>query len=152
MSVYKEIYASMVSDAKRQGYKVYHGKRKKNLAMFNSVDKWIHICSTLKNKRYGCFILGHELGHINDLKNDKFPSYFKSEKYLTKPLPVSYIRKIEQSANNYSRKRMLEFGVDVSDLDEFDLEKFENYPHFMPWWIEFYNYIRIGRKFDAPLI
>ena len=141
------VYKDLLEIAKSEGIRVYHGKRKYGsgtaLAHNERNNHWIHIRSKLKNTLRGCYILAHELGHYVDAIDNRFPGYHRNRKYRFKPLPKSYVRRMEWSASMFGKKLVEISGLDICHFPDFDKWIFENDPDFMPWWIEYYNVIRI---------
>jgi hypothetical protein len=147
---YIKLYQSMVQLAKEEGVRVYHGKRNLNMATIHSSSKprWMHVSSRIKNTLFGAFMIGHELGHWDHQKKGYFPKHYNKHKneFKNKPLPISLIRDVEWSATQFGRKQIEKRGFKLPKKTTTPYDKNLFNEIHMPWFIQYYNYIRIGKK------
>src|SRR4051812_26621691 len=143
MNKVTRLYADLIDEINRNGYRVVH-RRLKNFGGFARHFPYnlIAISSEYKNTLYGCYMLGHEFGHALDYINYKFPKYHHSGDFFAKKMPISYIRRLEWSATELGKKILKDRGFKIKrlNLTKRDFEK-----SMKEHWIPYYNGTRIKR-------
>ncbi len=98
------------------GWKVRLAKIKKLAGQCRMSTKTITVSPEYKNTLVGCYILGHEAGHMVDYMDGKYPKFYRSKdgKCNDKKL----IEKVEWSATSFSKQLMEARGFSLENIPQ----------------------------------
>ena len=136
MNKITRFYQDLVESIKEFGFTVRHySKMPCGLAgQCRLAKKEIAIHKAYKNTLVGCFVLGHEAGHMVDFIDKKFKKFFYAPGGRIDDKKL--IREVEWSATVFARKLLRERGFKTDNICGCDYKSFREE---LPDWYEMYS-------------
>lgn len=126
-----EFYQDLIYCVEQMGWRVRHYKTLKNgiIGQFRLEKKYIAMRNDYKNTIVGCFVLGHEVGHLADFIDNKFEKFYNSlDGYVT---DKKLIERAEWSPTKFSndllKDRNIKFEVKYSEFKKCLLDWYTDY-------------------------
>ncbi len=134
MNQYIRLYKDIQDMVKILGGRFRHSTAKAGSGTFQDHTGTILVSNKTKNTKLGCFVSLHELGHMVDYLNGKFPKWLKQHNKWISP---SLIRKFETSANNFAIQMLKNRKISTKNIDHLDPICFEGW--MILYWTLKYN-------------
>lgn len=136
MNKITRFYQDLVESIKELGFTVRHyPKMPRCLAGECRLSKKeIAMHRVYKNTLMGCFILGHEAGHMVDFLDGRFRKFFYAPGGHCNNEKL--IHDVEWSATKFARKLLLERNIRVDNICGCDYRSFKEE---LPGWYEMYS-------------
>jgi len=109
-------YKDLTEEIQNMGWKVRHVKMAKLAGECKLSNKLIRIHPAYKNTLMGCYILGHEAGHMVDFLDKKYKKFYHSKNGYCNNKKL--IEKVEWSATKFSIKLLKQRNFNLSKIPE----------------------------------
>lgn len=141
MNQYSRVYQDILNILKSYGARVVHlsNVKKFGARIHHRQPPLVVARKEYKNTLWGCYALGHELGHLIDNYYKKYQNFFHN--YGDRFISPFIIKQAEWSAVQFSKKLLKNYGLNTKNIRETHKNYFENVG--MPYWLSYYNRLSV---------